>query len=68
MYLLARLISKQRQGWSNAKLLVDNNLQVSCSINHVIHTIHTLCSHDADPVVLENLSVSLYLIISALYL
>jgi len=26
MYLLARLISKQRQGWSSDKLVVDNNL------------------------------------------
>ena len=46
MYLLAKLISRQRQGWSSDKLLVDNNLLASCAVVLILYTQpRPLCAH-----------------------
>ena len=68
IYLLAKLISRQRQGWSSDKLLVDNNLLASCGVDFIHIATPTMCSHDADHAVPGSPSMSLFQITSVICL
>jgi len=68
MYLLAKLISRQRQGWSSDKLLVDNNLLASYGIDCIHSATPTMCSHDVDHAVSGSLLMSQYQITSVICL